>query len=168
MAEPRPILTAAWRYLAMLNYEVPHALLAPLVPAGTELDTWGGAPLASIIGFRFLETRVLGIPIPAHRDFDEVNLRFYVRRRGEDGACRAVVFIRELVPRRAIAAGRFEVAGALARRYAAAQVHVTGVLSDGKLSLTLRVRYDDGGSDTRTALLLKGVQPDFSQAVCFA
>ncbi|MGH3119061.1 MAG: YqjF family protein, partial [Gaiellales bacterium] len=100
----RPFLTASWRYLAMLNYEVPPALLRPLVPLGTELDTWDGATLASMVGFRFLDTRVLGIPIPGHRDFDEVNLRFYVRRRGEDGQWRrAVVFVRELVPRRGIA-----------------------------------------------------------------
>jgi uncharacterized protein YqjF (DUF2071 family) len=88
----------------MLNYEVPAALLRPLVPQGTELDTWEGATLASMVGFRFLDTRVLGIPVPGHRDFDEVNLRFYVRRRGEDGDWRrAVVFVRELVPKRAIA-----------------------------------------------------------------
>lgn len=104
MAEQRPFLTAEWRHLAMLNYEVPPALLRPLVPVGTELDTWDGVTLASIVGFRFLDTRVLGIPIPGHRNFDEVNLRFYVRRRGEDGAWRrAVVFVRELVPSRAIA-----------------------------------------------------------------
>lgn len=88
----------------MLNYEVPAALLRPLVPVGTELDAWNGVTLASIVGFRFLDTRVLGIPIPGHRDFDEVNLRFYVRRRDETGGCRrAVVFVRELVPRRAVA-----------------------------------------------------------------
>jgi hypothetical protein len=58
-----------------------------------------------MVGFRFLDTRVLGLPVPGHRDFDEVNLRFYVRRRAEDGAWqRGVVFVRELVPRRAIAA----------------------------------------------------------------
>src|SRR5262249_52342219 len=100
----RPFLTAAWRYLAMLNYEVPRALLEPLVPAGTELDTLDDAVLASLVGFRFLDTRVLGIPVPGYRDFDEINLRFYVRRRGEDGHWRrGVVFVRELVPRRAIA-----------------------------------------------------------------
>ncbi len=63
MAELRPFLTAAWRHLAMLNYEVPPTLLRPLVPVGTELDTWGGVTLASVVGFRFLDTRVLGIPI---------------------------------------------------------------------------------------------------------
>jgi uncharacterized protein YqjF (DUF2071 family) len=104
MPDPRPFLTAEWRYLAMLNYEVPRDLLRPLVPRGTELDEWNGATLASIVGFRFLDTRLSGIPIPGHRDFDEVNLRFYVRRRGEDGGWRrAVVFVRELVPRRAVA-----------------------------------------------------------------
>jgi len=100
----RPFLTAAWRYLAMLNYEVSPEVLRPLVPKGTELDLWRGATLASMVGFRFLDTRLLGVPIPGHRDFDEVNLRFYVRRRCEDGDWRrAVVFVRELVPRRAIA-----------------------------------------------------------------
>jgi hypothetical protein len=99
-----PFLTAEWRHLVMLNYEVPPALLRPLVPVGTELDSWNGTTLASMVGFRFLDTRVMGIAIPGHRDFDEVNLRFYVRRRGEDGVWRrAVVFVRELVPRRAIA-----------------------------------------------------------------
>ena len=79
-------------------------MLRPLVPAGTELDDFKGATLASLVGFRFLDTRVLGVAIPGHRDFDEVNLRFYVRRRHEDGAWRrAVVFVKELVPRQAIA-----------------------------------------------------------------
>jgi uncharacterized protein len=100
---PRPFLTAQWRDLAMLNYPMPPALLAPYLPAGTELDTWHGTAYASVIGFRFLRTRVLGLSIPGYRNFDEVNLRFYVRRHAEDGIRRGVVFIRELVPHRAIA-----------------------------------------------------------------
>jgi hypothetical protein len=104
MRPSRPFLTASWRYLAMLNYEVPPGLLRPLVPAGTVLDDFDGVTLASVVGFRFLDTRLLGLPVPGHRDFDEVNLRFYVRRRAEDGRWRrAVVFVRELVPRRAVA-----------------------------------------------------------------
>jgi uncharacterized protein YqjF (DUF2071 family) len=87
----------------MLNYEVDPALLAPLVPRGTELDRWDGRALISVVGFRFLNTRVLGLSVPGHRDFEEVNLRFYVKREGPEGVRRAVVFIRELVPRRAIA-----------------------------------------------------------------
>ncbi len=100
---PGRFLTAEWRWLLMLNYEVDPALLAPLVPAGTELDAWGGKTVVSMVGFRFLKTRVLGMPIPLHRDFDEVNLRFYVRRDHPDGPRRGVVFVKELVPRFAIA-----------------------------------------------------------------
>lgn len=87
----------------MLSYEVEPAVLAPLVPAGTTLDRWDGRALASVVGFRFLGTRVRGLPIPGHRNFDEVNLRFYVRRELADEVRRGVVFVRELVPRAAIA-----------------------------------------------------------------
>ncbi len=98
-----PFLTAHWRHLAMLNYEVAPALVAPLVPAGTELDYWQGHTYLSVVGFLFLDTRVLGLPIPFHRNFEEVNLRFYVRHEAADGWRRGVVFIKELVPRAAIA-----------------------------------------------------------------
>lgn len=88
----------------MLNYEVAADALAPYVPRGTTLDLWEGRALASVVGFRFLDTRVTGVPIPLHRDFDEVNLRFYVRRALPDAEVRrGVVFIRELVPRPIIA-----------------------------------------------------------------
>lgn len=97
-------LRAEWRNLAMLNYEVEPALLAKLVPAGTELDQWQGKTFVSLVGFRFLRTRVRGIAIPFHRNFDEVNLRFYVRRSQGAETRRGVVFIREIVPRWAIAA----------------------------------------------------------------
>jgi uncharacterized protein YqjF (DUF2071 family) len=100
----RPFLTARWRYLAMLNYEVPPEVLAPLVPRGTELDSWQGRTFASVVGFLFLDTRVRGFAIPGHRNFEEVNLRFYVRRKAEDGWRRGVVFVKEIVPRLAIAA----------------------------------------------------------------
>jgi uncharacterized protein len=100
----RAFLTAEWRYLVMLNFEVEPGVLVPLVPAGTGLDLWQGRALVSVVGFRFLGTRLLGVPVPFHRDFDEVNLRFYVRRELPGGdARRGVVFVRELVPRLAIA-----------------------------------------------------------------
>ena len=96
-------LAAEWRSLAMLNYEIAPEILAPFVPHGTELDFWNGKTFASVVGFLFLKTRVRGIPIPFHRNFEELNLRFYVRRKAEDGWRRGVVFIKELVPRAAIA-----------------------------------------------------------------
>jgi uncharacterized protein YqjF (DUF2071 family) len=96
-------LTAKWRHLAMLNYEVNPAILAPFVPAGTELDVWNGKTYVSLVGFQFLKTRVRGVAIPFHQNFEELNLRFYVRREAADGWRRGVVFIKELVPRVAIA-----------------------------------------------------------------
>ena len=87
----------------MFNYAIDPALLAPLVPYGTELNFHEGRTYVSIVAFLFLNTRVLGIPVPFHRDFEEVNLRFYVKRREPDQIKRAVSFIQEIVPRRAIA-----------------------------------------------------------------
>lgn len=97
-------LTADWRDLAMLNYEVDPGLLLSLVPHRTEFDTWNGRTFLSLVGFRFLNTRVRGIFLPFHRDFEEVNLRFYVRLREGKQVKRGVVFIREIVPRWLIAA----------------------------------------------------------------
>jgi uncharacterized protein len=99
----KPFLTANWRYLAMLNFVVDPAIVGPLVPSGTELDYENGETFVSVVGFLFLDTRILGLPIPLHRDFEEVNLRFYVRKKSADTWRRGVVFVRELVPRRAIA-----------------------------------------------------------------
>src|SRR5207247_1306914 len=93
----RPFLTAEWRHLVMLSYEVDLDVLAPLVPAGLALDLWHGRALVSVVGFRFLDARVLGAAIPRHRDFDEVNLRFYVRRDMPGGETRhGVVFVSRL------------------------------------------------------------------------
>ena len=99
----KPFLRAEWRDLVMLNYEAPQELLDPLVPAGVELDRWQGTLYVSVVGFLFRDTRVLGMSIPGHRTFQEVNLRFYVRRHVAGETRRGVVFIRELVPKRAIA-----------------------------------------------------------------
>ena len=98
-----PFLTAHWRNLIMLNYACPVAVLEPLAPAGTTLDLWNDEALISVVGFLFDDTRIRGIPVPFHRTFEEVNLRFYVRRIVNDETRRGVVFVRELVPRRAIA-----------------------------------------------------------------
>jgi hypothetical protein len=102
--QQRTFLTAEWRHLLMLNYAADPRILRPHVPQGTELDEWEGTTYLSVVGFMFLKTRVLGFPVPWHRSFAEVNLRFYVRRRAAEGWRRGVVFLKEIVPRRAIAA----------------------------------------------------------------
>jgi hypothetical protein len=88
----------------MLNYDVECQTLEPLVPPGTMLDTYQGKAYVTLVGFLFLNTKVFGLTVPFHEDFEEVNLRFYVRRLRVDGWQRGVVFIKEIVPRAAIAA----------------------------------------------------------------
>ncbi len=98
----KKFLTAYWKDLLMANYEVDPEILRPYIPEGTELDSWEGKTYVSMVGFLFLDTKVLGIPIPLHQNFEEVNLRFYVRQKVDGEWRRGVVFIKEIVPRHAI------------------------------------------------------------------
>jgi len=95
-------LKAEWRKLAFINYAIDKAFLQDYVPYGTELDLWEGKCYVSLIGFRFINTRLLGIRIPFHTDFEEVNLRFYVKRLVGAEWRRGVVFIKEMVPKPAL------------------------------------------------------------------
>ncbi len=96
-------MTAKWHDLIMANYEIEPKLLAEFVPKGTILDFHEEVCCASLVAFKFLDTKVLGVPIPFHVNFEEVNLRFYVKRETENEIRRGVVFIKEIVPRKAIA-----------------------------------------------------------------
>lgn len=100
----RVFLSAEWRDLVMLNYEVDPQILSRYIPPGTTLDSFQGRTYLSLVGFRFCNTRLFGsFPVPFHTDFEEVNLRFYVRREAGGEERRGVVFIAEVVPKRAIA-----------------------------------------------------------------
>jgi uncharacterized protein len=104
MAERRVFLSSEWRDLVMLNYEVEPEMLRQYVPSGVELDAFEGRTFISLVGFRFLRTKLYGfLTVPFHSNFEEVNLRFYVRRREGGEERRGVVFVRELAPRVAIA-----------------------------------------------------------------
>src|SRR4249920_78616 len=96
-------LSAEWRNLVMINYEIDPVQLSKFIPLKTELDHWNGTYLISLVGFQFLDTRIKGFRIPFHVNFEEVNLRFYVRRKMENEGRRGVVFISEIVPKPAIA-----------------------------------------------------------------
>lgn len=95
-------LRAEWRKLLMANYAVDTNVLLPFLPAHTELDLWNGTCYVSVVGFMFVNTRIKGIKIPFHINFEEVNLRFYVRHNDNGEWKRGVVFIKELVPKPAI------------------------------------------------------------------
>ena len=99
----RKFLTARWQDLIMANYAVDPSLLERRVPRGTEIDLWDGKCFVSLVGFMFRDTRVLGMPVPFHVNFEEVNLRFYNKRDVDGEIRRAVCFVKEIVPRFAIA-----------------------------------------------------------------
>jgi uncharacterized protein YqjF (DUF2071 family) len=98
----RPILTAAWRNLLLLNFPVPTDTIKLLAPPGTEPDLHDGQSYISIVGFSFENVRLFGLPFPGHTSFPEINLRYYVRRNVAGEVRRGVVFAREIVPRRAV------------------------------------------------------------------
>ncbi len=95
-------LTAEWKNLIMANYIVDPVLLQPYLPYKTELDQHNGNCYVSLVGFMFTNTKVKGISIPFHINFEEVNLRFYVRYNDNGIWKRGVVFIKEIVPKAAI------------------------------------------------------------------
>lgn len=95
-------LTAEWRKLAIANYAIDTQILMPYVPVGTELDMWNDTCYVSLIGFLFKNTRLMGIRVPFHSNFEEVNLRFYVRYKDKGIWKRGVVFIKEIVPKFAL------------------------------------------------------------------
>lgn len=95
-------LKAEWRKLAIINYEINPEILLKYLPKGTELDFYKGKCYVSLVGFMFLNTKLLGLPIPFHRNFEEVNLRFYVKKKEGNQWKRGVVFIKEIVPKYAL------------------------------------------------------------------
>jgi uncharacterized protein YqjF (DUF2071 family) len=104
MSPERPFLTASWTELLMLNFVVPADVVAGLAPAGTEPDLFEGRAYVSVVGFTFRDARFFGLSFPGHSRFEEVNLRFYVRRQVDDHVRRGVVFVREIAPRPLVAA----------------------------------------------------------------
>ncbi len=99
MKKKSKFLTAKWKNLIIVNYEVDPSLLSDFIPQKTELDLYNSKCYVSLIGFLFLDTKVLGIPIPFHKNFEEVNLRFYVKHSSGSEVKRGVVFIKEIVPK---------------------------------------------------------------------
>ncbi len=87
----------------MAQYAIDPTLLTPYLPAGLDLDLYQGQCYVSLVGFLFTRVRLKRIAIPFHTSFEEVNLRFYVRRHLPDGTSRrGVVFLSEIVPKPAI------------------------------------------------------------------
>jgi uncharacterized protein len=127
-----PFLTAEWRKLLMVNYVVDPKTLEPFLPKHTEIDFYNGKCYVSLIGFMFLNTKVLGLKIPFHVNFEEVNLRFYVRHYSNGEWRRGVVFIKEIVPRQAIV---LIANGLYGEHYEALKMKHEWIKSDDKLTV---------------------------------
>jgi len=150
--KPQVFLTAEWKNLLMLNYAVDAALLQHWLPAGTELDFFKGRTYVSLVGFEFKSTRIRGFAIPFHRDFEEVNLRFYIKR----PARRGVVFVRELVPRRAIAATARSLYG---ENYSC--VPMSHAVHSDPVEDTVKAEYSFGSGASRCSMRVETEGPAF-------
>ena len=92
-------LKAKWEDIIMANYEIDPDVLQPFLPKGVTLDLFDGKAYVSLVGFMFKKTKLFNIPIPWFGSFEEINLRFYVKRVEPDGQIkRGVVFINETIP----------------------------------------------------------------------
>ena len=96
-------LSARWENLIMANYAIDSAVLKPYLPNGVELDFYRNKTYVSLVGFMFKKTNLFNIPIPFLGTFEEINLRFYVKRIEGVTIKRGVVFINETVPYKPVA-----------------------------------------------------------------
>ena len=87
----------------MANYEIEPSALAPYLPKGVELDYYNNKTYVSLVGFMFKNTRLFGVPIPFFGSFEEINLRFYVKKVENRKIKKGVVFINETVPFKIVA-----------------------------------------------------------------
>jgi uncharacterized protein len=132
----KTFLTAEWRKLIMANYAISDNLLSRYLPHGTEFDSYNGRCYVSLVGFLFQETQLKGFRVPFHVQFEEVNLRFYVRRIDETGLKkRGVVFIKELVPRFALS---FVAKTFYEENYATVRMKHEWLRADSSLSVAYR------------------------------
>ena len=91
-------LSARWEYLVMFNYEVDAAILKPHLPPYTVLDLFNGKAIVSVVGFMFNNTSVMGVKWPGFINFEEVNLRYYIKYFDGKVWKRGVGFVSEIVP----------------------------------------------------------------------
>ncbi len=142
-------LRAEWRDLAVLTYSIEPAILQPHLPAGLRLDQWEGHALVSLVGFRFLRTKVLGIRVPFWGSFPEVNLRFYACRDTPQGVRRGVIFIKEIVPYYPVAA--------IARGLYHENYHSLPMSHEVTAEHKAEYRWTFEGRENRLAVIAKGL-----------
>lgn len=130
----RLFMRAHWHHVLSLTYPVDEKLLLPYLPSGARISELKGSPRVSLVAFGFKDTRVKGIKIPLHVNFPEINLRFYVEVEGK----RAVVFIREFVPRPAIS------------------LVAKGIFNEPYKTILMKMNIEDRKSEVRVSHSFKG------------
>ncbi|MGH9604035.1 MAG: YqjF family protein [Terriglobales bacterium] len=75
-----------WHDLLFLHWPVPPSSLRSLLPAPLDLDLYDGSAWVGVIPFFMSGIRLRGLPpLPGTSAFAEVNVRTYVRFRGQPG-----------------------------------------------------------------------------------
>jgi uncharacterized protein YqjF (DUF2071 family) len=139
-------LTGEWRKLVIANYIIDPEILSNYLPYGTELDLWEGNCYVSLIGFLFKNTKLKGIKIPFHVNFEEVNLRFYVRYKDGEEWKRGVVFIKEIVTKHALA---FVANTLYNERYQAMPMKYSWLEKDGTLDISYQWKWKNNWQSIR-------------------
>ncbi len=159
----KTFLQAEWRKLAMINYSIDRNILNKYLPAKTEIDFWNGVCYVSLVGFMFKDTKVKGIKIPFHSNFEEINLRFYVRYKDNDEWKRGVVFIKEIVPKPALT---FVANSVYKENYETMPMSHSWSLSDDSLTVEYKWKKDRWNSfkirtDKNASSIVSGSEEEF-------
>jgi uncharacterized protein YqjF (DUF2071 family) len=80
------VMRQTWHDLLFAHWQVPPALLRPLIPESLAIDTFNGAAWVGVVPFRMTAVRLRGTPYTPFADaFPELNVRTYVVPRSVDG-----------------------------------------------------------------------------------
>lgn len=85
-----------------MNYIISPEILENYLPAYTIIDYFKGNCFTSLVGFPFRNVEIAGMKIPFYTDFEEINLRFYVKRFDGTTWRKGTVFISEIANKSAL------------------------------------------------------------------
>jgi uncharacterized protein YqjF (DUF2071 family) len=136
----RALMRQIWRHLGFLHWPVPAATIAPLLPPGLQVDTFGGVAYVGVVPFTIPLTRTALGGLPIAPAFHELNVRTYVHRDGRDPG--VWFFSLDAASRLAVAGAR--VAYGLPYFHARMSMQVGG--GEGTATIDYRSRRTSGGA----------------------
>ena len=96
----RRLFRAEWREIVVVNFEIDPKILAPYTPPKTEIDFFNGIAFVSLIARTVKKVKPGNYPIFFSRPFEQIQLRFYVKRTGAEGERRGICLIKDYLPKR--------------------------------------------------------------------